>query len=671
MSNPFYAEWPSPFGLPSFSDIEPIHFEEAFQAGFDQNNEEIDTIANSLEAPTFANTVVELERAGELLSRVADVFFNLSIADTNDQIQALELKIAPRLAVHEANIYQNTKLFQRVLSVKESGVSLDADQAQLVSDLIKEFVRAGANLDESTCQDVQKLGTRLATLMAEFGQNVLKDSNAFELIVETPSVLAALPQWVRDAALAEGDHRGCSGQHVFTLSRSSITPCLQFINDRALREEIYRAYSRCGNNDDVNDNKKILSEIALLRAQRASKLGFADHAAFMLSDRMAESSDKVRNLLDQIWQPARARAEEEAVALQQVIQNEGGNFTLAPWDWLYYTEKLRKQRFDLDEGQYKPYFALERVRQGAFAVAQKLYGIRFQRLEDVPVYHPDVDCYRVEEADGTFIGLFMTDYFARSSKRSGAWMSHYRAQSHMDERVTPIIVNCCNFQNSHPCLLSMDEVRTLFHEFGHGLHGLLSKVRYPSQSGTNVKQDFVELPSQIMEHWATEPEVMQAYARHVDSDESIPIALVEKLIESEKFNQGFATSEYLAASYLDLAWHELGDDVPQVDDLEAVVAEGIGLNAAIDPRYLSTYFQHIFSGESYSAGYYSYIWAEVLDADGFEVFKENGIFDPQTAEAFRKHILQAGGTADPGILYQRFAGHEPVVEPLLRQRGLA
>lgn len=670
MNYPLFSEWHTPHGLPPFEEIKPDHFEEAFIAGFKQNNAEINAIVTCPEKPTFVNTIEELERSGKLLRRVEAVFFNLAIAHTNDQIQALELKIAPLLALHEAKIYQNSKLFERITQVKQTAIGLDTDQVQLIEGLYQDFVRAGAGLDSENRHLVQKIDTKLATLMTAFGQNVLKESNSFELVVDAPSVLAALPEWVRDAALAEGHERGLNGQHVFTLARSSITPFLQFANDRDLREAVYRAYTGCANRDNAQDNKVILSEIALLRAQRAQKLGFADHADFMLSDRMAGSSASVRGLLDQIWKPARQRAVEEAKALQKVIQEEGGNFSLAPWDWAYYTEKVRQQRFDLDESACKPYFALDRVREGAFAVAAKLFGIRFILVEDAPVYHPDVNCYRVEEADGTLIGLFMTDYLARASKHSGAWMSDFRSQSHLDELVTPIVINCCNFAKSDPCLLSMDEVRTLFHEFGHGLHGLLSKVRYPSQSGTNVRQDFVELPSQIMEHWATEPEVMLQYARHVDSGEAIPMSLVEKLIASEKFNQGFATSEYLAASYLDLAWHEIGEDIPDVHALETAVAKDIGLNEAIDPRYLSTYFKHIFEGEEYSAGYYAYIWAEVLDADGFEIFRANGIFDTATAGAFRQHILEAGGTAEPSVLYRRFAGHDPLVEPLLRQRGL-
>ncbi len=670
MSNPFFNVWQTPNGIPPFSEIKPDHFEAAFTAGFKQNIEEINAIISCTENPTFSNTVEELERSGELLRRVEAVFFNLAIAHTNDQIQSLELKIAPLLALHEAKIYQNSKLFKRITQVKETATGLDPDQTQLINDLFKEFVRAGAALNPGGRREVQKIDTKLATLMTEFGQNVLKESNRFEWVVDSPTVLAGLPQWVRDAALAEGYERGRTGQHVFTLSRSSITPFLQFANDRDLRATIYRAYTRCGNRDNAQDNKVILSEIAQLRARRAKKLGFVDHADFMLSDRMAGSSVNVRDLLDQIWKPARQRAVDEANALQQVIQEEGSNFRLAPWDWAYYTEKVRQQRFDLDESVCKPYFSLERVREGAFAVAGKLFGIRFVLMEDAPTYHADVNCYRVEEADGTFVGLFMTDYFARDSKHSGAWMSDFRSQSHLDEAITPVIINCCNFSKSDPCLLSMDEVRTLFHEFGHGLHGLLSKVRYPSQSGTNVKQDFVELPSQIMEHWATEPEVMQQYARHVDSGEVIPMSLVEKLIESEKFNQGFATSEYLAASYLDLAWHEIDEEMPSVRALETAVAQDMGLHEAIDPRYLSTYFKHIFEGQEYSAGYYAYIWAEVLDADGFEIFKDHGIFDEATAQGFRKHILEAGGTAEPSDLYRRFAGREPRVEALLRQRGL-
>ncbi|MCH7741491.1 MAG: M3 family metallopeptidase, partial [Proteobacteria bacterium] len=484
---------------------------------------------------------------------------------------------------------------------------------------------------------------------------------------------------VLQAALGEGKQRGKPGKYVFTISRSSITPFLQFAQERDLREKIYKAYTRCGNNDNEYNNHRILKTIAALRARRSRFLGFESHAHYMLDARMAKTPEKVVDLLDQVWSSARKKVAVEAEDLQSRIQEEGGNFKLAPWDWRYYTEKVRAERYDLDEEQVKPYFKLENVRDGAFSVATKLYGITFEEVSDIPRYHPDVVGYEVKDADGSLIGLFLVDYFMRPSKRGGAWMNEFRGQSNLDESIRPIVVNCCNFPKADPCLLGLDEVRTLFHEFGHGLHGLLSQVRYRSQSGTSVKQDFVELPSQIMEHWAIEPEVMKSYARHIDTGEIIPDELIAKLLQAQTFNQGFATTEYLAASYLDMAWHTLVSDEDQdedqnkeldVESFEAKALQQIELIDAVDPRYKSSYFQHIFSGDSYSAGYYSYLWAEVLDADGFEAFKEKGIFDADTARSFRENVLERGGTIDPMELYKKFRGREPEVAPLLKNRGL-
>lgn len=667
MSNPFFEPL-SENGLPAFERIDNSHYKEAFERGIAEQEDEISAIKNQTAQADFRNTIEALERSGSLLRRVGDVFWNLTSSDTNDELQSLELEMSAALAAHSSRIYSDTKLFSRVQSVVDSAENLDGEQQQLLDDIHRRFVRSGAQLPEADRARVSEITEQLANLTTQFGQNVLKDTNAFELVLNEGDDLSGLPDFVLSAASSEAEQRGHTGKYVFTISRSSITPLLQYADDRSLREKMYAAYTNCGVSSV--DNRPIIQEIVTLRSERASLMGFDCHADFMLDDRMAKTPAAVRNLLDEIWAPAQEKVKAEAEDLQALIQEEGGNFKLEPWDWWYYTEKLRKQRFDLDEEAVKPYFPLNQVRDGAFEVARRLYGITFARV-DVPVYHPDVEAYEVTDSDGSLIGLFLFDFFMRSSKRGGAWMSAFREQSGMDGHETPVIVNCCNFPKSDPCLLGLDEVRTLFHEFGHGLHGLLSKVNYRSLSGTNVKQDFVELPSQIMEHWAMESEVLDFYARHHETGEPIPEDLIAKLKASDTFNQGFATTEYVAACYLDLAWHEKGGEAAQdVTAFEHKAMQDIHKISMVDPRYWSTYFQHIFTGDNYSAGYYVYIWAEVLDADGFDAFKEQGIFDSDTAEAFRKHVLEAGGSVEPMTAYRNFRGREPSVEPLLKKRGL-
>ncbi len=677
MTNPFFEPLPDN-GLPSFDRIETHHYRDAFDQGIEQQRKEIASIRDNRETPDFENSIEALERSGALLRRVGDVFWNLTSSDTSDEIQALELEMSARLAAHNSRIYSDTALYERLQTVADSKPVLDGEQQQLMNENLNRFVRAGAQLEETDRNRVSEITERLANLTTQFGQNVLKDTNAFQLILDEGDDVAGLPEFVLNAARAEAEQNGLTDKYVFTISRSSITPLLQYADNREIRQKMYEAYTDCGMSSV--DNRPIIREIVALRTERARLMGYASHADFMLDDRMAKNPAAVRELLDQIWRPAQQKVSVEAEDLQTLIQEDGGNFSLAPWDWWYYTEKLRKRRFDLDEEEVKPYFPLNQVRDGAFEVARRLYGITFSRC-DVPVYHPDVEAYEVTDADGSLIGLFLFDFFMRPSKRGGAWMSAFREQSAMDRHETPVIVNCCNFPKSEPCLLGMDEVRTLFHEFGHGLHGLLSRVRYRSLSGTSVKQDFVELPSQIMEHWAMEPEVLDFYARHHETGEGIPTELIDKLHASETFNQGFATTEYLAACYLDLAWHgpfpdsesssKNKDASIDVAAFERKAMEDIHKIQMVDPRYWSSYFLHIFSGDHYSAGYYVYIWAEVLDADGFEAFKENGIFDEATASAFRKHVLEAGGSVEPMEAYRNFRGREPSVEPLLRKRGLA
>jgi peptidyl-dipeptidase Dcp len=671
MSNPLLEAWDTPHQVPPFKSIKPEHYLPAFEQAIAEHDGEIDAIAGNPDTPDFDNTILALEAAGKTLDRISPVFFVLASAHSSDEIRALQSEIAPRLAAHRSAIFTRKELFERVEAVFQSDQShLTDEQRRLLQETRSTFVRAGAALDDAARKQILELDEQLAVLQTRFGQNVLKDSNEFELILETTEELAGLPESVRQSAAKEAEERGKPGKYVFTISRSSITPFLQYSARRDLREIMWKAYTRCGDNGNDFDNNEIVAQIAALRARRAQLLGYACHADYVLEDRMAATPGAVTDLLDQVWEPAKRKVKGEAADLQDRIQQDGGNFTLAPWDWWYYTEKIRAERYSLDAEAIKPYFPLESVRQGAFDVATRLYGIRFEPRHDIPTYHEDVEAFEVIDRDGSLIGLFLTDYFMRPSKRAGAWMNAIRQHATFGGRQYPVVFNTCNFPKGNPPLLGMDEVRTLFHEFGHGLHGLLSKVNYRSLSGTSVKRDFVELPSQIMEHWATEPEVLKSFARHFETGEVIPDELIDKILATETFNQGFATTEYLAASYLDMKWHEVEATEPvDVEAFETAAMGDIELVDEIAPRYRSTYFQHIFSG-GYSAGYYSYIWAEVLDADAYEAFLEKGIFDSETAESFRRNILERGGTADPMTLYRNFRGREPDVGPLLKGRGL-
>ncbi len=675
MSNPFFETWHTPFAMPPFEMIQDHHFEAAFEQGFSEHWAEIEAIANNPAPPSFDNTLVALEASGQLLTKTADVFFNLVSTDTNETLQAIEEAVSVQWSNHNSNLYNHLGLFQRIrtLFLDLPNLGLQPDQQLLLETVYNDFVRAGAELNAPARQKIRAINQQLAALETRFGHNVLAETNQFELVLTDEDDLRGLPESVLAAARHEAAQRGHpAGHYAFSLSRSSFTPFMQFADNRALRQALFEAYTLCGNLDNASDNKGLAQDIAKLRHERAEIKGFDSHAHYMLEDRMAGQPHQVHQLLDQIWQPAQKKALQEAADLQARIRQEGQNFELAPWDWWYYTEKLRSERFDLKEAEIKPYFALEQVRDGAFEVARALFGITFRPAPALPTYHPDVQSYEVIDADGTLIGIFLADYFMRPSKRGGAWMSQFRGQSNLGNNIRPIIVNCCNFPKASPCLLGLDEVATLFHEMGHGLHGLLSQVRYPSQAGTNVKQDFVELPSQIYEHWATEPEVLKRYARHHETGEVIPDVLIEKIRASSTFNQGFQTAEYLAAAYLDMAWHTQAPNAEMdVTALETAEMDRIGLPNTIVPRYKSTYFQHIFAGDHYSAGYYAYIWAEVLDADGFEAFKEQGLFDPATAQSLRQNILERGGSAEPMSLYRAFRGRDPVVDALLVNRGLA
>ncbi len=674
--NPFFSEWETPFGVPPFEEIENEHFMPAIIKGLEQHNAEIETIADNTEPPTFENTIEALDASGALLTRVGNVFQNLNSANTNEEMQEIAKETAPMISKHFDEIVFNEQLFERVKSVydQREKLNLRPDQKKLLRDNYRHFVRGGANLSAGKKEELAKINEELSVLSLQFGENLLKENNRFEIVLESEEDLAGLPENVRVAAAEAAKERGHEGKWVFTLHKPSMVPFIQYSERRDLREKIFKAYINRGNNNDELDTKRICSRMAALRVKRAQILGYETHAHLMLEEYMAKKPANVYVLLEKLWKPALVRAKAEAYALQKMIYEEGGDFELEAWDWWYYAEKLKKAQYALDDEILRPYFELENVRQGIFTLCNKLWGITFTEIEDIPKYHEEVRVYEVKEADGSHIGLLYTDYHPRASKRGGAWMSEYRSQSNRKgKRVSPVITNVCNVARptaDTPALLNFDEVGTMFHEFGHALHGLLSNVTYEEQSGTAVAKDFVELPSQIMENWVTEPEMLKLYAKHYKTGEAIPQELVDKIEKARHFNQGFATTEYLAACFLDMDWHTLATP----EELDALAFENkmmnkIGLIPEIVVRYKSYYFRHIFSG-GYSSGYYSYIWAEVLDADAFQAFKETSIFDRETAEAFRTNILAAGGTEDPMTLYMRFRGAEPEIDPLLERRGL-
>ncbi len=674
-SNPLLAEYDTPFGVPPFDKIKDEHFKPAFDAALAENVAEIDSIANNPDEPTFENTILALENAGELLSRVSSVFGNLNSAHTNPNIQALDKELAPRLSAHRDNIALNEKLFARVSAVWESRESLDLTREQeiLLERRYKGFVRSGANLSDADKDIMRDINSQIAVLTTQFGQNVLADANAYELVIDNEEDLSGLPSDLVAAAAETATAKGHEGKWVFTLSNSSVMPFLQYADNRELRRQIWDAYRNRGNNGNENDNNGIAVQIANLRLQRANLLGYPSHAHFVLEDAMAENPENVAKLLDDLWKPAIAKAKIEAYDIKQEIEASGESFDPEAYDWRYYTEKIRQKRYSISETELKPYFSLANVTQGAFDVATKLWGITFKELDNMPVYHEDVQVYEVLDKDGSHLGVFYADFFPRDSKRSGAWMSSYRSQTTVNgERLAPIITNVCNFTKpvgDTPALLTFDEASTLFHEFGHALHGLLSDVTYRSLSGTSVSRDFVELPSQVMENWAADPAVLKEYAKHYETGEAIPDELIEKLENAGTFDQGFATTEYLASAILDFDFYTVTSPIEiGAQEFEAQSMANAGLINEIIPRHRSTHFQHIFSG-GYSAGYYSYIWAQVLDADAFAAFKETSLYDQATAEAYRTNILEKGGTEYPAVLYRQFRGADPDPKHLMEKLG--
>ncbi len=675
-TNPFFSEFDTPFGVPPFDKIKEEHYLPAFREAMTQQNWKIEAIVNNPEQPTFKNTIEALENSQTLLRTVGNVFDVLNGSMTNEKMQEIAKEVAPLRSKHRDDIRLNERLFRRVKAVydQKDRLSLTGEQNMLLDKYYKDFVRGGANLSKEDKAELREINQELSVLTERFGENVLKEDNRFEMIIDKKADLAGLPQSVISAAAEAAKERGHDGKWVFTLHKPSMIPFLQYSGKRDLREKIFKAYISRGNHNDELDNKDILSRMVILRVKRASLLGYKSHADYVLENNMAKEPENVYDLLNQLWKPALKRAKMEAKELQEMIYKEGHDFKLQPWDWWYYTEKLKKAKYAFDEETLRPYFKLENVIDGSFYVANKLYGIQFIEKTDIPKYHEDVKVFEVKEADGSHIGIFYTDYFPRASKRGGAWMNSFRKQSRRGgKEIHPVITNNGNFSKptgDKPALLSSEEVLTLFHEFGHALHGLLSDCTYYRISGTSVPRDFVELPSQIMENWAFEPEVLKVYAKHYKTSEVIPQELIDKLKEARHFNQGFATVEYLAASFLDMDWHTLTEAKElDVEKFETESLSRIALIPEIIVRYKSPYFRHIFSG-GYSSGYYSYIWAEVLDADAFEVFKDTCLFDQKTAQSFRKNILERGGTEDPMILYKRFRGAEPKVEPLLKKRGL-
>ena len=625
----------------------------------------------------LATTVsqVAMERAGGDLSRVSRVFYAVEGADSNDTLREVASTIAPQLAGHRDDIRFNPELYARVAAVwnAREALDLDAEQLVLLEDTHKGFVRSGAALDEESKSRLREINAELAELSEEFSQNLLKETNEFELYVEDRADAGHIPGNLLVSAEEEAKKRGHASGLSFTLQRPSINPFLQYSPNRELRKQIFLGYAMRGNNGNDADNNAILARTADLRVEKAGLLGYPSYAAYVLSDNMAETPERVYELLDEIWEPAIEVAKQDRDALQAMMEADGIDEELAAWDWRYYAEKVRKARYDLDEETLRPYFEVNSARDGVFEVANRLYGITFTELPDLPRWHPDQQAFEVREADGTHVGILYMDFFMRESKRGGAWMNSLRSQSRFDGDVTPIVTTNFNFpppSGDTPSLLSFGDVETLAHEMGHALHGLFSDVTYRSLSGTSVDRDFVELGSQIMENWMGEPEVLRLYAEHFVTGEPIPDALVEKLDNAAKFDQGFATVEYLAASYLDMAWHTLEEPVGvEPEEFEREAMERVGLIEEIIPRYRNTYFAHVFSG-GYSAGYYAYIWAEVLDADAFQAFKETSLFDSETATRFRQEVLSQGGTRPGMELYGAFRGRDPSIEPLLERRGL-
>lgn len=676
-SNPFMEEYTTPYEIPPFDKITYDDYIPAFEAGIAQQKANIDSIINNPEAPTFENTILALSMSGMQLEKVAYVFFALTESNSSDEMIKISETVMPLYSQHSDEMMMNDALFQRVKSVYDNMDSTEYTIAQrrAIEDAYKSFTRNGALLDSAQKAELMKLNLALTDLHLKYNKNILDATNAFELVVEDSTRLAGLPASSIAVAAEEASKRGKDGKWVFTLHAPSRLPLLQYADDRDLRQQMYEGYITLASKDST-DNKPLINEIVKNRVAKAKLLGYNSYADYMTEKVMAKTVENAENLLMKIWKPAVKRVKEEVAEMQAVVDAEGGNFKIAPWDYYYYAEKVRQKKYALDENEVRQYFACDSVLKGVFHMAERLYGITFTEIPDAPKYHPEVKVYDVKDANGEHVSVFMTDYFPRDSKRQGAWMSEFKGSYIKEDgtQVRPIIYNVGNFSKptaETPSLLTLDEVETMFHEFGHGLHGMLTRAEYKSQAGTNVDRDFVELPSQIHEHWALEPELLKVYARHYKTGEVMPDELIAKLQASSTHNQGFATTELAGAALLDLQWGKIStaDDI-DVEAFEKEVAQKLGLPQEVQFRYRSTYFKHIFGSDGYAAGYYTYLWAEVLDADGFELFKEKGIFDPATAKAFKENVLEKGGSEDPMVLYKNFRGQEPNPDALLRNRGL-
>ena len=686
--NPFFQSWDTAYEVPPFMDIKDEHYMPAYKKGMEENLSEIDVIVNNTEAPTFSNTIEELERTGKLLGKVSRVFSNLASSNTNPQLQELQRELSPMLSAHYDKISLNEELFKRVETIwqERDAIDLTSEQLKLLNDTRKQFVRSGALMSEEQKKQITKINSELSGLSTSFGQNLLAETNGFELILEksdldglsegTIAAASDAASQKMEKAETKEDEEKYKDKFVFTPHRSSMYPFLTESTRRDLREQLYNSYVMRGDNNNETDNKEIAAQIAKLRAERAEIMGYKSHAHFVLDNNMLKTPEEVYDLLTKLWDPAVKRAKAEIADMQAVANAEGQTFEVAAWDWWHYSEKVRKEKYNLDESAIKPYLSLDNVLEGVFSTTNKLWGLSFTEIFDIDLYHPDARIWEVKDKDGSHLGVFIGDYFTRSNKRGGAWMSSFKGQSNLDGRERPIIVNVCNFPapvGDNPALLSFDNVVTLFHEFGHAMHGTLTDVTYGSMAGTSGPRDFIELPSQLLEHWASEPEVLKSFATHYETGEAIPDDLINKLLNASKFNQGFINTEYLAASLLDMDWHSISAEQAQQLDANKFESESLkkyGLLDQIAPRYRTTYFAHIFSG-GYSSGYYSYVHAAVLDSDAFEAFKEVGdVFDAELSSRLRETIYSKGSTEDAMDLFVNFRGRKAVIEPLLKVRGL-
>ena len=672
--NPFFEEYETPFKIPPFEKIKFEHYEPAFMQGIDEHQKEIVKIAQNEKEPTFENTLEALESSGKTLDKVANVFYNLLGSNTNDEFDALAVKMSPLLSAHNDKILLNKELFERIKILKsnEPSLKLSDEQKRLLDETYKRFQRAGANLDQEAMIRLTEINSSLSSLSVQFDQNVLKETNGYSLIIDDPDDLQGLPnEEIRQASLLASSE-GHDGKWVFKPTRVSMYPFLTYSEKRELRENLYKSYILRGDNDNDFDNKEIIKKMVALRKEKANLLGFETHADYVLDNTMAKTTLNVNKLLDTVWNPGIEKAKGEVEAMQEIILEEGGNFKLEAWDWWHYSEKLRQEKFDFKEEEVKPYFSEDKVLKGAFEVAEKLFEITFTERDDLPKYREDIRTFVVEDFNNQVIGIFYTDFTQRPNKGGGAWMNTFRSQSKFEGKTIPIVINVCNFPPKNVdgvSLLSFEQVETLFHEFGHGLHGLLSDVNYPSLSGTAVTRDYVEFPSQMMENWAREPEVIKTFAKHYITGETIPDELLAKISEAGTFNEGFETSEYVAAAHLDMAFHMEKDSIEDIDAFEDETLKNLGLIPEIESRYRSTYFGHIFAG-GYSSGYYSYLWTEVLEADAFEAFKQNGLYHKETADKLKKYVYSSGNTKDLMEQYVKFRGKEPDIQPLLEKRGL-